>query len=198
LPAAAGEGCRRLSPPRNDDRRCRGRGVRQDRETARPWLSRRPRGRADCGGRRSARGAAAAPAGRPRRTAFLPPPAPERRPTGGPAVERIAAGGDPRAVPLPRPLVGSAEPHFSFAGLKSAVARAAASGTHGTADLAASFQQAVVDCLVDRSRIALAACPEASAFVVAGGVAANGAIRTALTELAPRHGKRVVAPPLWL
>lgn len=117
---------------------------------------------------------------------------------GGPAVERVAKDGDPRAVPLPRPLVGSAEPHFSFAGLKSAVARAAASGEHGTADLAASFQQAVVDCLVDRSRIALAACPNATAFVVAGGVAANGAIRAALTDLAARFGKPFVAPPLWL
>ena len=111
---------------------------------------------------------------------------------------RIAQDGDPRAVPLPRPLVGSAEPHFSFAGLKSAVARAAASGEHSVADLAASFQQAVVDCLVDRSRIALAAAPQATAFVVAGGVAANGAIRTALTDLASRFDKPFVAPPLWL
>jgi N6-L-threonylcarbamoyladenine synthase len=117
---------------------------------------------------------------------------------GGPAVERLAKEGDPGAVPLPRPLVGGAEPHFSFAGLKSAVARAAASGDHRPADLAASFQQAVVDCLIDRSRIALAACPEATAFVVAGGVAANGAIRDALTDLAARHDKRFVAPPLWL
>lgn len=117
---------------------------------------------------------------------------------GGPAVERVAIDGDPRAVPLPRPLMGSAEPHFSFAGLKSAVSRAVSSGEHATADLAASFQQAVVDCLVDRSRIALAACPEATAFVVAGGVAANGAIRAALGDLAARYDKRFVAPPLWL
>ncbi|MDT7530153.1 tRNA (adenosine(37)-N6)-threonylcarbamoyltransferase complex transferase subunit TsaD [Sphingopyxis sp. SE2] len=117
---------------------------------------------------------------------------------GGPAVERVAKDGDPHAVPLPRPLVGSAEPHFSFAGLKSAVARAAESGEHSVPDLAASFQQAVVDCLVDRSRIALAACPEATAFVVAGGVAANGRVRTALTDLAARFDKGFVAPPLWL
>ncbi len=117
---------------------------------------------------------------------------------GGPAVERLAADGDPHAVPLPRPLVGSAEPHFSFAGLKSAVARAVASGAHRPADVAASFQQAVVDCLIDRSRIALAACPEATAFVVAGGVAANGAIRAALTGLAAAFDKLFVAPPLWL
>jgi N6-L-threonylcarbamoyladenine synthase len=47
---------------------------------------------------------------------------------GGPAVERLAREGNPRAVPLPRPLVGSGEPHFSFAGLKSAVLRAYRSG----------------------------------------------------------------------
>ena len=74
---------------------------------------------------------------------------------GGPAIEQLAAGGDATAVPLPRPLVGSGEPHFSFAGLKSAVQRAVASGEFEPADIAASFQQAVVDCLVDRTRLAL-------------------------------------------
>jgi N6-L-threonylcarbamoyladenine synthase len=117
---------------------------------------------------------------------------------GGPAVERAAAMGDANAVPLPRPLVGSGEPHFSFAGLKSAVARAVASGDHGADDIAASFQQAVVDCLVDRSRRALAAASGATAFVVAGGVAANGAIRAALKRLADDHGLPFIAPPLWL
>lgn len=117
---------------------------------------------------------------------------------GGPEVERAAALGNPRAVPLPRPLLGSKEPHFSFAGLKSAVSRAVASGAHSVPDLAASFQQAVVDCLVDRSRIALAASPDATAFVVAGGVAANRAIRSALTEVAQDFDRPFVAPPLWL
>jgi N6-L-threonylcarbamoyladenine synthase len=117
---------------------------------------------------------------------------------GGPAVERAAATGDPKAVPLPRPLVGSAEPHFSFAGLKSAVLRARDAGTHNGADIAASFQQAVVDCLVDRTRRAIAAAPEATALVVAGGVAANGAIRAALQTLAAHHGLPFSAPPLWL
>jgi N6-L-threonylcarbamoyladenine synthase len=117
---------------------------------------------------------------------------------GGPAVERAAQDGDRRAVPLPRPLVGSAEPHFSFAGLKSAVLRAVTSGRHQPADIAASFQQAVVDCLVDRTERALTAAPEATALVVAGGVAANKAVRGALTELAARHSLPFVAPPLWL
>ncbi len=80
---------------------------------------------------------------------------------GGPQVERLAREGDPRAVPLPRPLVGSGEPHFSFAGLKSAVLRAKESGKHSDADIAASFQQAAVDCVVDRTRLALDACRQA-------------------------------------
>jgi N6-L-threonylcarbamoyladenine synthase len=117
---------------------------------------------------------------------------------GGPAVERAAAEGDSRAVPLPRPLVGSDEPHFSFAGLKSAVLRARDSGRYGAGDIAASFQQAVVDCLVDRTSRALHAVPEATALVVAGGVAANQAVRSALTALAAQHGLPFVAPPLWL
>jgi N6-L-threonylcarbamoyladenine synthase len=117
---------------------------------------------------------------------------------GGPAVERAAAEGDPKAVPLPRPLVGTAEPHFSFAGLKSAVLRAVQSGRYAPADIAASFQQAVVDCLADRTARALRAAPEATALVVAGGVAANQAIRGALTGLAANHGLPFVAPPLWL
>ncbi|MDB5685130.1 MAG: protein kinase [Sphingomonas bacterium] len=117
---------------------------------------------------------------------------------GGPAVEQAALGGDPRAVPLPRPLVGSGEPHFSFAGLKSAVLRARDTGAYSPADIAASFQQAAVDCLVDRTRLALARSPGVTALVVAGGVAANQAVRAALEALAARHGLPFSAPPLWL
>jgi N6-L-threonylcarbamoyladenine synthase len=117
---------------------------------------------------------------------------------GGPAIERAAAAGDPRAVPLPRPLVGSGEPHFSFAGLKSAVLRARDSGAYSPKDIAASFQQAVVDCLVDRTRGALAQAEEATALVVAGGVAANQAVREALAALAAERGLPFIAPPLWL
>jgi N6-L-threonylcarbamoyladenine synthase len=117
---------------------------------------------------------------------------------GGPAVERAAMDGDPKAVPLPRPLVGSGEPHFSFAGLKSAVLRARDTGRYSAADIAASFQQAAVDCLVDRTRIALEKVPQATALVVAGGVAANGRVRAALTTLAEAHGLPFVAPPGWL
>ena len=116
---------------------------------------------------------------------------------GGPAVEALAAEGDPAAVPLPRPLLGSAEPHFSFAGLKSAVQRAVASGQYRREDVAASFQQAVLDCLVDRTARALA-LSDAPALVVAGGVAANGRVRQALADLAQDHGRRFAVPPGWL
>jgi N6-L-threonylcarbamoyladenine synthase len=116
---------------------------------------------------------------------------------GGPAIEELAKGGDPAAVPLPRPLVGSGEPHFSFAGLKSAVQRAVASGEFKAEDIAASFQQAVVDCLVDRTRLALERS-DAPALVVAGGVAANQAIRDALAELATASSRKFSVPPQWL
>ncbi len=117
---------------------------------------------------------------------------------GGPAVERLAAEGDPRAVPLPRPLLGNAEPHFSFAGLKSAVLRAKDSGLYREADIAASFQQAAIDCVIDRTRKALELVDGPSALVVAGGVAANRAVRAALEGLAGEFGLRFVAPPLPL
>ncbi len=116
---------------------------------------------------------------------------------GGPAIEGLAKSGDATAVPLPRPLVGSREPHFSFAGLKSAVQRAVVSGDFSNQDIAASFQRAVVDCLVDRTRLALAAS-DAPTLVVAGGVAANQPIRAALRNLAETNGRRFSVPPGWL
>ncbi len=117
---------------------------------------------------------------------------------GGPAVERAAASDDPRTVPLPRPLLGSGEPHFSFAGLKTAVLRAVQSGQYRSADIAASFQQAVVDCLVDRTAIAIGRAMGATALVVAGGVAANRAVRHGLEQLAMAHDLPFIAPPLQL
>ncbi|WP_423142988.1 tRNA (adenosine(37)-N6)-threonylcarbamoyltransferase complex transferase subunit TsaD [Parablastomonas sp. CN1-191] len=114
---------------------------------------------------------------------------------GGPAVERAALDGDSRAVPLPRPLLGSDEPHFSFAGLKSAVLRANDSGRYAPADIAASFQQAALDCVIDRTRRALAVAGPVSALVVAGGVAANSTVRAGLENLAAEHALPFVAPP---
>ena len=117
---------------------------------------------------------------------------------GGPAVERIAATGNAKAAALPRPLLGSAEPHFSFAGLKSAVLRAKQTGIHQDADIAAAFQQAAIDCVIDRTRKALGTIAKPNALVVAGGVAANRSVRAALEALAMDHGLKFVAPPLAL
>jgi len=114
---------------------------------------------------------------------------------GGPAIEELAKTGDAMAVPLPRPLKGSKEPHFSFAGLKAAVQRAV--GNFPPEDIAASFQQAVVDCFVDRTRLALQSS-DAETLVVAGGVASNQAVRGALAALADEQGRRFSVPPGWL
>ncbi len=117
---------------------------------------------------------------------------------GGPALERLAASGDPRAVPLPRPLLGRPGCDFSFSGLKTAVSRAVQKG-FAAADIAAGFQAAVADVLADRVRHALRMMPEATALVVAGGVAANGAVREALAGEAMRAGlPPLLAPPIRL
>ena len=116
---------------------------------------------------------------------------------GGPAIEELATSGDPGAVPLPRPLLGSPDPHFSFAGLKSAVQRAVASGEHRSEDIAASFQQAVIDCMADRTAAALQRS-DAPTLVVAGGVAANRALRQCLSDLAAARGRSFSVPPSWL
>lgn len=126
---------------------------------------------------------------------------------GGPAVERAAAGGDPTAVALPRPMVGKPGCDFSFSGLKTAVRRRVeeagdALDDRRVADIAAAFQAAVAGSLVDRTRRAVDRLESEGIagrpLVVAGGVAANGAIRTALATLAAGRGMAFVAPPLAL
>jgi N6-L-threonylcarbamoyladenine synthase len=117
---------------------------------------------------------------------------------GGPHLERLAARGDPGAVALPRPLLGRPGCDFSFSGLKTAVARAVAQGGASHADIAAAFQAAVAAVLADRARNALAMLPEATALVVAGGVAANQAVRAALAGVAGMAGVPMLAPPLRL
>lgn len=123
---------------------------------------------------------------------------------GGPALEKLAQEGRPDAVALPRPLLGRAGCDFSFSGLKTAVARQIASyGMDAlprafAADIAASFQRCVCDVMTDRARHALAMLPDALSIVVAGGVAANGTIRTALEKVASEAGIAFVAPPLRL
>lgn len=125
---------------------------------------------------------------------------------GGPAV---AAAADKATAPyrdLPRPMKGRPDCNFSFSGLKTALRqRVEALRAEGRfddatrANLAAGFQQAVVDCLIDRSARALEIAktdyPDLSALVIAGGVAANKHLRERLQDLAGRHGVRLLAPP---
>ncbi len=119
---------------------------------------------------------------------------------GGPHLERLAVGGDATRYPLPRPLLGRAGCDFSFSGLKTAVAQVVAQGLDeaGRRDVAASFQASVAGVLADRARHALAMAPGATALVVAGGVAANFAVRAALHGVADRAGLPLVAPPIRL
>src|SRR4051812_47277241 len=123
---------------------------------------------------------------------------------GGPALERLAASGDPARFPLPRPLLGRAGCDFSFSGLKTAVAQRVAAYPAGpvlhqdAADLAASFQAATAAVLADRANNALSMMPEARLLVLAGGVAANAAIRTALSTTAAAHAVPLAAPPIRL
>jgi N6-L-threonylcarbamoyladenine synthase len=127
---------------------------------------------------------------------------------GGPAVEKAASGGDGKRFDLPRPMAGREDPHFSFAGLKTAVRHAAARiaplSNQDVADLCAAFQAAVCDSVTDRVRLAMrtasplfpAGAPKT--FVVAGGVAANEVLRTALAGVAEDFGFSFYAPPLAL
>jgi N6-L-threonylcarbamoyladenine synthase len=124
---------------------------------------------------------------------------------GGPNVEIAAREGDASRFDLPRPMKGSGQPDFSFSGLKTAVRQAASSIAPLTdkdvADICAAFQLAVTETLADRVRNALARFrgmfPDAAnpVLVVAGGVAANHAIRAALEETCRVHGFRFLAPP---
>lgn len=123
---------------------------------------------------------------------------------GGPALERLAADGDAARFVLPRPMLGRPGCDFSFSGLKTAVAQIVAAAPPGAlsrdfaADLAASFQRAVVEAMADRLDHALAMMPGCTAVVTAGGVAANDAIRAALADVAARRGRSLIAPPLRL
>jgi N6-L-threonylcarbamoyladenine synthase len=124
---------------------------------------------------------------------------------GGPAVQAEAALGDPKRIPLPRPLLDRAGCDMSFSGLKTATLRQrdAMITEHGglrqadRRDLCAAFQTAVSDVLAEKSRRALAESP-APVLAVAGGVAANTQIRAALEQVAAAAGARFLAPPLAL
>ena len=124
---------------------------------------------------------------------------------GGPEIERLAATGDPKGFPLPKPLVGQEGCMFSFSGLKTALARtvqklgspSGALAPQDKADLAASFQETVACILEDRTRRALEKArehaPDLSTVVLAGGVAANRFLLNRLQNTLT--GTNVIAPP---
>jgi N6-L-threonylcarbamoyladenine synthase len=122
---------------------------------------------------------------------------------GGPLVEKEAANGDPARFSLPRPMSGRHNADFSLSGLKTALRleaeKIAPLSNQDVADLCASFQQAVVDVVLDRLRLGLRMFRDRigtpTALVCAGGVAANQAIRKVLHRLAFEAGTLLVAPP---
>ena len=124
---------------------------------------------------------------------------------GGPAVERAAVGGDPSRFALPRPMKGRPGADFSFAGLKTALRHAvtplAPLTDRDIADACACFQMAVADAIEDRTRNAMAMMRAETGetgpipLVVAGGVAANAALRARLEALAAAEGFALIAPP---
>ncbi len=125
---------------------------------------------------------------------------------GGPQVEKEAMRGNATRFALPRPMHGRKDADFSLSGLKTALRleaeKIAPLSDQDVADLCASFQQAVVDVVLDRLRAGLrlfrAKYGAPSALVAAGGVAANQAIRKVLHRLAFEVGTVLVAPPLEL
>jgi N6-L-threonylcarbamoyladenine synthase len=125
---------------------------------------------------------------------------------GGPQVEKEATRGDAARFALPRPMHGRKDADFSLSGLKTALRleaeKIAPLSDQDVADLCASFQQAVVEVVLDRLRTGLrlfrAKFGAPTALVAAGGVAANQAIRKVLHRLAFEVGTVLVAPPLEL
>ena len=125
---------------------------------------------------------------------------------GGPAVEREAATGDPKAFDFPRSFINDTRLEFSFSGLKTAVrytvqgqdaAKAEPPAGQRRADLAASFQRAVVDVLTAKCRQALHQTG-LTRLAVGGGVTANKALRAALTAMAAQDGAELFIPPMNL
>ncbi len=111
---------------------------------------------------------------------------------GGPKIDKVSAMGDPEAISFPRAKVGDSDYDFSFSGLKSAVLNYLNSCEMKgiqicQADVAASFQKAVVDVLVEHSMHAVLSCG-LKKFAIAGGVASNSALRRAMEEACEKQG----------
>ena len=125
---------------------------------------------------------------------------------GGPNVEAEAASGNSKRFVFPRPLLDRPGCDLSFSGLKTAVLRArdtlvAAQGgitVQDRRDLCAGFQAAVADVLAQKTKRAFACAPQATAFAVAGGVAANKTIRAGLETVCAASAMQFLAPPLAL
>ncbi|MCL4112948.1 UNVERIFIED_CONTAM: hypothetical protein GTU68_044962 [Idotea baltica] len=114
---------------------------------------------------------------------------------GGPSIQQAAKSGNPKAFDLPRPMMRSDKPNFSFSGLKTAVLYAARGVPEIVADLAASFQQAVADVLVFKCKAALRKSKH-NRLCVGGGVAANSLLRQQLTDMCRRqHVELMIAAP---
>ncbi|MBI4643297.1 MAG: tRNA (adenosine(37)-N6)-threonylcarbamoyltransferase complex transferase subunit TsaD [Deltaproteobacteria bacterium] len=122
---------------------------------------------------------------------------------GGVIIEKLAAQGNPEAFHLPRPRIPEEPLTFSFSGLKTAVAHQVTKNPEiltnlsVQADLAAGFQETVVDSLVSRAFLALDSA-KATRLVVSGGVAANGRLRQVLQDKAAADGIALFLPPLSL
>jgi len=122
---------------------------------------------------------------------------------GGPQIEKLALEGDPHRFDLPRPMLGRGGADFSLSGLKTAVRmeilKLGTPDEQDAKDLAASFQAAIVDVIVDRVRAGVRLFTEGEGrphgLVIGGGVGANGAIRRALTRLCAESGIRFISPP---
>jgi N6-L-threonylcarbamoyladenine synthase len=126
---------------------------------------------------------------------------------GGPAVEACAAKGKP-TIKLPRPMLRRPEPHFSLAGLKTALRHAAKDreplSDQDVADLCASFQAAVTEIVADRTQVGMSLYRDQlgagaqAALVVAGGVASNHALREAVEKLCAMERFDLYVPPVEL
>tara|TARA_B100000925_G_scaffold270283_1_gene232637 strand:- start:879 stop:1484 length:606 start_codon:yes stop_codon:yes gene_type:complete len=125
---------------------------------------------------------------------------------GGPALENLAKKGNNKKYNFPRPLQNSNECNFSFSGLKTSLIREAKKiepiNDRTLADLAASYQEAIIDCIKIKSEKAIRKIlrenqnTEIQYFVASGGVASNKAIRDSLTDLANKHEMKFIAPPM--
>jgi len=117
---------------------------------------------------------------------------------GGPKIEKAAHEGNPNAIPFPKPKVADGEYDFSFSGLKSAVLNYLNScemkgEAVNTFDVAASFQNSVIEVLTDRARSAIEEF-SADKFAIAGGVASNGTLRAAIEKMCEEKGVKFYHP----